>query len=118
MSSELAPERCIIYIYIYIYIVQGSSTNTIILHEYCMFCFLMQFADFSLVWLFLEKYIFCYIHGHHKQYILVDTIFNYMSHCGLPGTCLYLSPQTSARKMYFPDCVKDIFLEAQHEKCS
>ena len=37
----------------------------------------------------------CYINGHHKQYILVDTIFNYIFHFGLPGKCLYLSPQNT-----------------------
>ena len=42
---------------------------------------------------FLEKPRFCYRNGHHKQYILVDTIFNYRFHFGLPGKCLYLSPQ-------------------------
>ena len=36
----------------------------------------------------LDKSIFCYINGHHKQYIQVDIIFNYMFHFGLPGTCL------------------------------
>ena len=32
------------------------------------------------------------INRHHKQYMQVDIIFNYMFHFGLPGTCLYLSP--------------------------
>ena len=40
---------------------------------------------------FLGTSRFGYINAHHKQYILVDTIFNYMFHVGLPGTCLYLS---------------------------
>ena len=44
---------------------------------------------------FLEKPRFCYRNGHHKQYILVDTIFNYRFHFGLPGKCLYLSPQNT-----------------------
>ena len=44
---------------------------------------------------FLEKSTFCYINGHPKQYIVVDTIFNYILHFGLPGTCLYLSPQNT-----------------------
>ena len=39
--------------------------------------------------------ICCYINGHHKQYIQADIIFNYMFHFGLPGTCLYLSPQNT-----------------------
>ena len=30
--------------------------------------------------LFLEQIRFCYITGHHKQYIQVDIIFNYMCH--------------------------------------
>ena len=46
--------------------------------------------------------------GHHKQYILVDTIFNYVFHFGLLGKCLYVSPQntllgtggTGAKKVY------------------
>ena len=32
-----------------------------------------------------QKYRFDYINGPHKQYIQVDTIFNYMFHVGLPG---------------------------------
>jgi len=36
------------------------------------------------------------INGSHKQYMQVDIVFNYSVHvsCGLPGKCLYLSPQT------------------------
>ena len=74
----------------------------------------------------LAKSICCYINGHHKQYIQIDIIFNYMFHFGLPGKCLYLNPQThlsgaggvGARKVYFPDFSKDIFLEVQNETCS
>jgi len=44
---------------------------------------------------FLEKSIFYYKDGHHKQYILVDTIFNYIFHFGIPGTYLYLSPRNT-----------------------
>ena len=39
------------------------------------------------VFLFKQS-TFCYINGHPKQYILVDTIFNYRFHFGLPGKCL------------------------------
>ena len=65
----------------------------------------------------------CYINGHHTQYILVGTMFNHIFHLGLPGTCLYLSPQDTpfsagARKVYFPDLFKDIVLEVQNQKCS
>ena len=31
---------------------------------------------------FLGKSVCCYINGHHKQYILVDTMFNYIFHVG------------------------------------
>jgi len=78
---------------------------------------------------FLEKYIICYINGHHKQYVLVDTIFNYMFYFGLPATCLHLSPQHSflapaeaapercvLRKVYAPDCPKDMLRKVRFEK--
>ena len=44
---------------------------------------------------FHQKHIFYYISGPHKQYIQVDTIPNYRFHFGLPGKCLYLSPQNT-----------------------
>jgi len=44
-------------------------------------------------WCFLKKSTFCHINRHPKQYILVDTIFNYSFHFGLPGKCLFLSPE-------------------------
>ena len=44
---------------------------------------------------FSYKSIVHYINGHHKQYIQVDIIFNYMFHFRLPGKCLYLSPQNT-----------------------
>ena len=37
---------------------------------------------------FLSKSTFAAIKGHPEQYILVDTIFNYRFHFGLPGKCL------------------------------
>ena len=37
---------------------------------------------------YLPKCTLCEIHGHPRQYIQVDTIFNNMCHFGLPGTCL------------------------------
>jgi hypothetical protein len=33
--------------------------------------------------------VFYYINGPHKQYILLDIIFNFNFHFGLPGTYLY-----------------------------
>ena len=58
---------------------------------------------------------------HHKQHILTETIFSYMFCFGLPGTCLYLSPQThlsgtggvGVRKVYFSDLSKDMFLKSK-----
>jgi len=75
---------------------------------------------------FLGQLKCCYINGHHKQYILLDTIFNYVFHFGLPGICLYLSPQnipfwrrrSRHWKGYYPEFSKDMFLEVQNEKCS
>jgi len=80
---------------------------------------------------FLGKSRLCYINGHHKQYILVNTIFNYSFHFGLPGICLWQSIEkytfqktkwgagsSSAKKVCFEDMSKDIFLEVQNEKCS
>jgi len=43
----------------------------------------------------LNKSAFCLISGQTKQYIIVDTIFTYWLHFGLPGTCLYSSPQNT-----------------------
>ena len=37
------------------------------------------------------KYIFYYINWPHKQYIILDIIFNYIFQFGLPGKCLYKS---------------------------
>ena len=59
----------------------------------------------------LGKSTCCYINGHHKQFILVDTIFNDILHFVLPGKCLYLSPQSTplctggagVKKAYVPD---------------
>ena len=71
---------------------------------------------------FLKKSQFCSINGHPKQYILVDTIFNYIFHFGLPGTCLYLSPQNTPfgrrKTVCLPDLFKDIFLEVKNKTCS
>ena len=41
---------------------------------------LISFLHF---WVFLKKSTFGSINGHLKQYILVDTIFNYIFHFGL-----------------------------------
>ena len=42
----------------------------------------------------LKTYIYT-INEAHKQYSLLDTIFNYIFYLGPPGTYLYLSPQNS-----------------------
>ena len=59
----------------------------------------------------------------HKQYIQVDTIFNYMFHFGPPGTYIYVpkehpsgAGQAGARKAWFPDLSKDMLLEIQNEQ--
>ena len=57
---------------------------------------LCSYTDFSLrpddgqvhFRIFLDKSKCCYINGHHKQSILVDTIFNYIFNFGLPIKCL------------------------------
>ena len=73
---------------------------------------------------FLKKYTFCHINRHPEQYILVNTIFNYRFHAGLPGTCLLKSPQMLApanpapKMCIFQTCLKEIFLEVQNETCS
>ena len=54
----------------------------------------------------LQKSTFYYINGHPKEYILVDTIFNYRFHLGLPGTCLYLSPP---KGHFLSDFSEDMF---------
>jgi len=46
-------------------------------------------ADLVIYGVFIKQSTFCHINGHPKQYILVDTIFNYRFHFGLPGKCLY-----------------------------
>ena len=43
--------------------------------------------------------IFCSINGHPKQYILVDTIFNYIFHFGLPGTYIKKVDKTTGRRV-------------------
>ena len=68
----------------------------------------------------------CYINGHHKQYILVDTIFNYIFHFGLQGNVfktvrkihLLDAGSAGAQKVCFEDLNKAIFLEVQNETCS
>ena len=54
-----------------------------------------RYTDSLQVYRHPEKYICCYINGTHKQYIEVDIIFNYIFYFGLPGACLYLSPQNT-----------------------
>ena len=39
------------------------------------------------------KFIFYTINEAHKQYNILDTIFNYIFYFGPPGKHLYLSPQ-------------------------
>ena len=73
-------------------------------------------------WVFLGKSIFCYINGDHKQYILVDTIFNYIFHLDFQENVFRKVPEIhlsgAGRKVCFEDLNKDILLEAQNEKCS
>ena len=38
-------------------------------------------------WVFFKKSTCCSINGHPEQYMIVDTIFNYRFHFGLPGAC-------------------------------
>ena len=66
-----------------------------------------------------------YINGHHKQCILVDTIFNYIVHSGLPRKCLHLSPQNipfgtptepGPNKVCFPHLFKEVLLEVTNRK--
>ena len=45
-------------------------------------------ANLVIYMVFINKSTFCHINGHPKQYIPVDTIFNYRFHFGLPGKCL------------------------------
>ena len=74
---------------------------------------------------FIEKSIFCYINGHHKHYILADTIFDYIFHFGLPGTCLEKvqkmhlcgAGSAGAKNVRFEDYSEDLFLEVQNEQC-
>ena len=44
---------------------------------------ILRFTRFS-----LKESTFCHINGRPKQYIQVDTMFNYRFHFGLPGKCL------------------------------
>ena len=79
----------------------GSGDGAISKQEFEL---MLENAYSHLVWyarrvhfrVFLQKSKFCSINGHPKQYILVDTIFNYRFHLGLPGKCLYLSPRKGA----------------------
>jgi len=78
-------------------------------------------ANLVIYGVFIKTSTFCHINRHPNQYILADTIFNYRFHFGLPGKCLYLSPQNTPfwrRQVYFPDFSKDMFLEVQNETCS
>jgi len=84
-------------------------------------------ANLVIYEVFISKMnILLHTHVHPKQYILVDTIFNYRFHFGLPGKHLYLSPQhapfcrrrSRCQKGVFPDFSKDMFLEVQNETCS
>ena len=75
-----------------------------------------------------EKIILCcYINWCHNQYILVDTIVNYIFHFGLPGKCLWNSigihlfgdgSVGAKTNVCFEELSKDMFLEVRNEKCS
>ena len=75
---------------------------------------------------FLYKSTFCSINGHPKQYILVDTIFNYRFHFGLQEHVfeqiqkihLFGAGSAGAKKVFFEDLSIYIFLEVQNEPCS
>ena len=62
----------------------------------------------------------------HKQYSLLDTIFNYIFHFGPPGKYLYLSHKhrlsvgrrSRPRIVGFLDLFIDMFLEVQNERYS
>ena len=47
-----------------------------------------NWVDYSNLTSFSHFRTFGSINGHPKQYILVDTTFNYRFHFGLPGNCL------------------------------
>ena len=61
-----------------------------------------------------------------KQYIQVDTMFNYIFHFGLQEHIfnkvremrLSGAGSSGAKKVCFEDLSKDMFLEVQNEKCS
>ena len=52
-------------------------------------------ANLMIFGAFLKKSTLCHINGHPKQYIPVDTIFNYRFHFGLPGKGLLKSPENA-----------------------
>ncbi len=70
----------------------------------------------------------CYINGHHKQYIQVDIIFNYihvsfwtsrkMSLEKIRKIHLSGTGSAGARKVLFEDLTKDMFLEVPNETCN
>ena len=60
-----------------------------------------------------QKHVFYYISGPHKQYIQVDTIFNYRFHSKSSQNIHFLAAAV-ARKVCFPDFPKDVFLEVRH----
>jgi len=104
-------------IYIYIYTLQGYKLPN------------LQTISFTAWWPTRGRRIyndFCYINGHHNQYILVGTIFNYMFHVGLQEHVfktvrkihLLGTGSAGAKKVCFEDLSKDVFLEVQNKKCS
>ena len=66
-------------------------------------------ANLVIYGVFIKQSTFSHINGHPKQYILVDTIFNYRFHFGLPGKRLYLSPQNT--HLCAPACIFRTFLK-------
>ena len=72
---------------------------------------------------FLEQSMFCYIHGHHKQYILAGTIFNYVlggpsRNMSLfkPSKHTFLAPAESApKRCIFQTCLKAFYWESKIE---
>ena len=76
-----------------------------ILGQLSVECWTGPFSGFPL------KSTFYSINGHPKQYILVDTIFNYRFHFGLPGKYLYLSRQNTPLCLRRSRRQKDVFSE-------
>ena len=65
-----------------------------------------------------KKYICYTINEAHKQYKLLDTIFNYTFYLGPPGKHLQKNKENLLHVVTFGDLNIDIFLEVQDKKYS